>query len=170
MIGANANNQRAAARDRAYLVLTESLDALYPYAIEQAADGALTPFQGAYAEALGWREYGRPRGTPRQDVTQRDLRSQPVCAIYWSGGQGISALIQGALHAQVGVGVFRMIVNDEGRITSIDTAFASPAQEFSEDVLPYLARLRARRASDAEQGCAMPHVVFHTIIIAPRGL
>lgn len=164
MIAEHAANERAAARDQAYALLTDSMDALYPFAIEQAANGEITPFQAAYAEAAGWRAYGRATYTPRELVRQTDLQGRAVCETYWSGGSGVGALIQGAFEGRTGVGVFRITTDDAGRIVSIDTAFATPPQDFSTSITPHLARLRARRASGAEPGCLMPQVIFQTIV------
>ncbi len=170
MIAEHADNPRATERDHAYALLSDAMEALYPFAIEQAADGALTPFQVAFAEASGWRGYGRVAYTPREDITQRNIDGQPVCKTYWSGGSGVQARLRGAFDGSVGVGVFRILMDREGRITSVDTAFATPAQEFSSTVTPNLARLRARRASDAEAGCIMPSVTFQTVVFVSRPL
>lgn len=170
MIAEHGDNPRAAERDQAYAILSDAMEALYPFAIEQADDGALTPFQLAFAEAAGWRGYGRAAYTPREQIVQRNIQGQSVCKTYWSGGRGFDAALQTAFDGSVGVGVFRILLDQDGRITSVDTAFAMPAQEFSSSVTPLLARLRARRASDAEAGCVMPGMTFQTMVFVGRPL
>ena len=170
MIAEHGDNPRAAERDQAYAFLSDAMEALYPFAIEQAANGALTPFQLAFAEAAGWRGYGRAAYTPREQIVQRNIRGQPVWKTYWSGGSGFEAALQTSFDGSVGVGVFRILLDQDGRITSIDTAFAMPAQEFSSSVTPLLARLRARRASDAQAGCVVPSMTFQTMVFVGRPL
>lgn len=170
MIAEHADNPRAAERDQAYAILSDAMEALYPFAIEQAANGALTPFQLAFAEAAGWRGYGRAAYTPREQIVQRNVQGQSVCKTYWSGGRGFDAALHASFDGSIGVGVFRILLDQDGRITSVDTAFATPAQEFSSSVTPLLARLRARRASDAEAGCIMPSMTFQTIVFVGRPL
>ncbi len=170
MIAEHANNPRASERDQAYAILSDAMEALYPFAIEQADDGALTPFQIAFAEAAGWRGYGRAAYTPREQIVQRNIQGQPVCQTYWSGGRGFDAALLASFDGSVGVGVFRILLTEDGRITAVDTAFATPAQEFSSNVTPLLARLRARRASNAEAGCVMPSVTFQTMVFVGRPL
>jgi len=164
IIAEHAESPRAAARDQAYALLTDAMDALYPYAIERADDNALTPFQAAYAEAAGWRSYGRAAYTPMDSISLRDLRGQTLCAVSWSGGSGVGALLAGAFDGSTGVAVFRILTDNTGDISSIDVAFATPPQEFSSSVIPHLERLNAHRASRSARDCVMPQVIFQTIV------
>lgn len=163
MIAQHAERPMSRARDEAYALLSDAVDALYPYALEQSADGALTPFQGAYAEAIGWREYGRAAYTPRQEIDRRDLAGAPVCAVRWSGNNALLYTLQMAYRGGTGFAVFRIVTDETGRITELDVAHAAPAQDFSRSLSPAISRLRAVRSSRASDGCTMPRVHFQPV-------
>lgn len=166
MIAEHADNPRAAARDDAYEMLSESLNALYPFAIEQPDNGNLTPFQVAYAEALGWRGYGRAAYTPRERIETRTVHGQPVCEVRWSGNNAILYTLQMAYRGTTGVAVFRILTDETGDITALDIAYAAPMQDLSNSITPALARLNARRTSDSVNGCMMPRVHFQAVVFS----
>jgi len=157
------------ARDEAYAILNSVVDDLYPHAAVEGEDQALTPFQAAYAEALAWRDYGRPAYTPRPDPVLRDLSGQTICEVRWSGDQTLPYTLGLAYSSSVGgVAVFRLLLNEEGRVNRLDVASQAPAQDISQTVAPHLERLRAVRSSRAERGCVMPRVTFVTVVLGRR--
>ncbi len=163
-IAQHAGRPASAAREEAYALLSDVLDTLYPYALEQSADGALTPFQAAYAEALGWRGAGRAAYTQRQEIARLTLGGETVCATRWSGDNAIARTLAAAYHGRTGVAVFRLLTDEDGQVTRVDVAHAAPVQDFSHSVAPVLSRLRAVRSNRAVEGCAMPRVHFQAVI------
>lgn len=163
IVAQHAERPMSRARDEAYALLSDAVDALYPYALEQSADGVMTPFQVAYAEAIGWRDFGRAVFTPRHEIERRNLAGAPMCAIRWSGNNALRYTLQMAYRGGVGFAVFRLITDETGRVTQIDVAHAAPEQDFSRSLSPVLARLRAIRSSRATDGCTMPRVHFQPV-------
>jgi len=85
-----AHAPSATARDQAYESLQQSAGELYPYALQEGASADVGLFQAAFAEAIGWRDYGRAANTPRPIAPLHDLTGPVVCPATWHGNRSTS--------------------------------------------------------------------------------
>jgi hypothetical protein len=172
-----AHAPSAAARDQAYEILRQSATALYPYALQEGASADLAPFQAAYAEAIGWRDYGRAAYTPRPVAPMHDLTGAVVCPATWHGNDDIFSSLYRAFSGPSGIVVFRVLMDGSGTPTTVDVAYSQPEHmNTSAAQRPYgdhdfdrmmrvLSQLRIERASNAPADCVMPHVLFQSMVL-----
>lgn len=167
LIAQHAGNPSAHERDDAFAMLNDVVNALYPYALAERPDHALTPFQAAFAEAMAWRDYGRAAytATPRE-VIPHNLDGQVMCYVRWHGSTSLWDALDLAYSSDLGgVVVFRIDIDDAGVATRVDVASQAPAQDLRQNGTPPLSRVRFRRADDSERDCTMPSVVFQTVVL-----
>lgn len=167
LIAQHAGNPSAHERDDAYAMLNDVVNALYPYALAERPDHALTPFQAAFAEAKAWRDYGRAAYTATPpEVIPHNLDGQVMCYVRWHGNTPLWDALGLAHNVEAGgVVVFRINIDDAGVATRVDVASQAPTQDFRQNGTPQLSRLRFRRADDSERDCTMPSVVFQTVVL-----
>lgn len=172
-----ARTPSAAARVQAYESLQQAASELYPYALQDGAAADITPFQAAYAETIGWRDYGRAADTPRSTAPMHDLAGASICPTTWHGNDDIFRSLYLAFSGPPGIVVFRILTDDSGTPTSVDVAHSQPRHMSASAALqPYgdhdfdrmarvLSRLRVEQASGAPANCVVPHVLFQAIIL-----
>jgi hypothetical protein len=172
-----AHAPSATARDQAYEILQQSATDLYPYALQEGASADLAPFQAAYAEAIGWRDYGRAAYTPRPVAPMHDLTGAVVCPATWHGNDDIFSSLYRAFSGPPGIVVFRVLTDGSGAPTTVDVAYSQPEHmSTSAAQRPYgahdfdrmtqvLSRLHVERASNAPADCVMPHVLFQSMVL-----
>jgi hypothetical protein len=155
----------ASARDQAYAELQQVAVDLYPYAILNRDDGQLTPFQEAYAEAIGWRDAGRARYTPQPTAPMHDINGAVVCPVRWHGNNDVLQSLSLAHTNVSALAVFRILTDDSGAPTKVDVAYAQTTENHARE-MAVISRLHAQRATDAPANCVMPHVLFQSLIFA----
>lgn len=164
LIAEYAHAPSAAARDRAYEALQQAATELHPFALQEGASTEVGPFQTSYAEAIGWRDYGRAAYTPRPTAPMHDVSGAVVCPTTWHGNDDILRSLTLAYAGPPGFAVFRILTDSSGAVASTDVAYAQPAQDLPR-MLRVFSRLRVERASDAPANCVMPRVVFQPIVM-----
>ncbi|MBI3440110.1 MAG: hypothetical protein HY054_15910 [Proteobacteria bacterium] len=172
-----AHAPSAAARVQAYESLQQAASELYPYALQEGAAADIAPFQATYAEAIGWRDYGRAADTPRSTAPMHDLAGAIVCPTTWHGNDDIFSSLYRAFSGPPGIVVFRVLTDNSGTPTSVDVAYSQPwHMNASVALQPYgphdfdrmervLLRLRVEQASGAPANCVMPHVLFQALVL-----
>jgi hypothetical protein len=172
-----AHAPSAAARVQAYESLQQAASELYPYALQEGAGADIAPFQATYAEAIGWRDYGRAADTPRSIAPIHDLAGASICPMTWHGNDDVFSSLYLAFSGPPGIVVFRVLTDNAGTPTSVDVAYAQPRHMSASAVLqPYgahdfdrmarvLSRLRLEQASGAAANCVVPRVLFQAIVL-----
>lgn len=161
----SGNHDSASARDQAYAALQQVATDLYPYALQSGDSAQLTPFQAAYAEAIGWRDLGRAHYTPRPIAPMHDVTGAIVCPTTWHGNNDVLNALALAHRGTANMAVFRILIDENGAATSVDVAYGGSAQDDAREIA-ILSRLRAERASNAPANCVMPHVLFQSLVFA----
>jgi len=172
-----AHAPSATARDQAYESLQQSAGELYPYALQEGASADVGLFQAAFAEAIGWRDYGRAANTPRPIAPLHDLTGAVVCPATWHGNDDIYTSLYRAYSNGPGIVVFRILTDDSGAPTTVDVAYSQAehmnaaaaqrpfgAHDF-DHMTQVLSHLRIERASNAPANCVMPRVLFQSIAL-----
>lgn len=172
-----AHAPSAAARVQAYQSLQQAASELYPYALQEGAVADIAPFQASYAEAIGWRDYGRAAGTARSLAPMHDLSGAIVCPLTWHGNDDIFGSLYLAFSGSPGIVVFRILTDSSGTPTNVDVAYSQPwHMNASAASQPYgahdfdrmarvLSRLRVEHASGAPANCVMPQVLFQAFVL-----
>jgi hypothetical protein len=149
--------------------------------VQEGASAEVGPFQAAYAEAIGWRDYGQAAYTPRLFAPMHDLSGAVVCQASWHSSEDIYRSLYLAYSGAPGIVVFRVVTNESGAPTTVNVAFSQPEQmRASAAQQPFgahdfdrmagvLSRLRVERASNAVAGCVMPRILFQSIVLGVQG-
>ena len=179
-IGATGSNLHAHDQGDTYrqaqAALVQAEEALFPLAMQPAADNRLTLAQRDYGLAHAWRTVINARLTSNQQTALPDppinLRMRlpgtgPLCPIHVIAEPEARYAGGAAQHGEFGAVVARLLINPDGTTRDAQVAAAVP-DRFGASVAAVAPRWRVEKAPEATDDCQMQPVVFYSIMFNLR--